>query len=77
VCDKHRVTEEPCDAKVSSTVLESSGSREGVADFNCKCGKEHFGGRTDRDSLWSDHKTKTLACVEAGAMKQEVRVAMP
>ena len=27
-------TEEPCEAKVSSTVLESSGSREGVADFN-------------------------------------------
>jgi hypothetical protein len=35
MCDKHRITEEPYDAKVSSTVLESGGSREGVADFNC------------------------------------------
>ena len=34
MCDKHRVTEEPCEAKVSRTVLESGGSREGVADFN-------------------------------------------
>ncbi|WP_226592438.1 hypothetical protein [Microseira wollei] len=32
--DKHRITEEPCEGKLSSTVLESSGSREGVADFN-------------------------------------------
>ena len=31
---KRRITEEPYDAKVSCTVLESSGSREGVADFN-------------------------------------------
>lgn len=32
--DKHRITEEPYDAKVSSTVLESNGSRERVVDFN-------------------------------------------
>jgi hypothetical protein len=31
---KHQVIEEPCEGKLSSTVLESSGSREGVADFN-------------------------------------------
>lgn len=37
MCDKHHITEEPYDAKVSSTVLESSGSREGVADFNRSC----------------------------------------
>jgi len=32
--DNHRVTEEPCEEKFSRTVLESGGSREGVADFN-------------------------------------------
>lgn len=32
--DKHQITEEPCDVKVSSTVLESSDSREGITDFN-------------------------------------------
>ena len=35
--DKHQVTEEPCELKGSSTVLESSGSREGVADFTRSC----------------------------------------
>ncbi|MBW4450857.1 MAG: HNH endonuclease [Spirirestis rafaelensis WJT71-NPBG6] len=35
--DKCQFTEEPCDAKVSSTVLESSGSREGVTDFTRSC----------------------------------------
>ena len=39
MCDKHRVTEEPCEAKVSRTVLESGGSREGVADFNSYDGR--------------------------------------
>lgn len=29
----HQIIEEPCEVKVSSTVLESSGSRERVADF--------------------------------------------
>ncbi|MEH2293705.1 group II intron reverse transcriptase/maturase [Nostoc sp.] len=29
--DKSLITEEPCDAKVSSTVLKTSGSREGIA----------------------------------------------
>ena len=37
MCDKHCITEEPCDGKLSSTVLESSGSREGVTDFNFSC----------------------------------------
>ena len=53
MCDKHRVTEEPCEVKVSSTVLESSGSRKGVADFNHKClrihptkGKSYRNGKT-------------------------------
>jgi putative transposase len=32
--DKHHITEERNDAKVSRSVLESSGSREGVTDFN-------------------------------------------
>jgi hypothetical protein len=34
MCDKHHITEEPCNGKLLSTVLESSGSRERVADFN-------------------------------------------
>ena len=53
MCDKHRITEEPCEAKVSRTVLESGGSREGVADFNHKClhihpvkGKSYRSGKT-------------------------------
>ncbi|BAZ18977.1 reverse transcriptase homolog (plasmid) [Calothrix sp. NIES-4071] len=33
MCDKHQIIEEPCESKGSSTVLKSSGSREGVADF--------------------------------------------
>jgi hypothetical protein len=37
MCDKRQVIEEPCEAKVSRTVLESGGSREGVADFNHQC----------------------------------------
>jgi len=32
--DKHQNIEEPCEKKFSRTVLESSGSRKGVADFN-------------------------------------------
>jgi RNA-directed DNA polymerase len=32
--DKHQIIEEPCEGKLSCTVLESSGSRKGVADFN-------------------------------------------
>lgn len=35
--DKHQVIEEPCEFKGSSTVLKSSGSREGVADFTRSC----------------------------------------
>ncbi len=35
--DKYQVIEEPCESKGSSTVLESSGSREGVADFTRSC----------------------------------------
>lgn len=31
--DKHLFTEEPCNGKLLSTVLESNGSREGVVDF--------------------------------------------
>ena len=31
--DKYQVTEEPCELKGSSTVLESSGSCERIADF--------------------------------------------
>jgi len=46
MCDKHRITEEPCDEKLSSTVLESGGSREGVADFNKEC--LHIGLRSDK-----------------------------
>ncbi len=41
MCDRHRVTEEPCEGKLSSTVLESGGSREGVADFNSRCRHVH------------------------------------
>jgi hypothetical protein len=29
--DNDLITEEPCEVKVSSTVLETSGSREGIA----------------------------------------------
>ncbi|MGF1987346.1 MAG: Uma2 family endonuclease [Nostoc sp. ZfuVER08] len=32
--DKHLFTEEPCNGKLLSTVLESNGFREGVVDFN-------------------------------------------
>jgi len=38
--DKHQIIEEPCEAKASCTVLETSGSREGLAEFN-NC-TEHF-----------------------------------
>ena len=55
MCDKHRVTEEPCEGKLSRTVLESGGSREGVADFNHHClhihpvkGKSYRSGKTFR-----------------------------
>src|SRR4028119_1457449 len=50
--DKHHITEERNDAKVSRSVLESSGSRERVTDFNIKgdtnrkrSGKPRFKGR--------------------------------
>lgn len=32
--NKHHITEEPCNGKLLSTVLETSGSREGLAEFN-------------------------------------------
>lgn len=32
--EKHLFTEEPCNGKLLSTVLESNGSRKGVVDFN-------------------------------------------
>ena len=32
--DKHQNIEEPCEVKVSCTVLETSESREGLAEFN-------------------------------------------
>src|SRR5919199_4324159 len=32
--DKHQIIEEPCEVKVSCTVLETSESREGLAEFN-------------------------------------------
>ncbi len=35
--DKYQVTEEPCELKGSSTVLESSGSCERIADFTRSC----------------------------------------
>ncbi len=31
---KYQFSEEPCEVKVSSTVLKTSGSREGLAEFN-------------------------------------------
>ena len=34
MCDKHHFIEERNDAKVSRSILESNGSREGVVDFN-------------------------------------------
>jgi hypothetical protein len=50
---KHRVTEEPCEGKLSSTVLESSDSLTRAADFNHKClhihpekGKSYRNGKT-------------------------------
>ena len=35
---KYQFIEEPCEVKVSSTVLKTSGSREGLAEFNSDCG---------------------------------------
>lgn len=37
MCDKHQVTEEPCEFKGSCTVLKSNGSCERVVDFNRSC----------------------------------------
>jgi transposase len=54
--DNHRVIEEPCEEKFSRTVLESGGSREGVADFNTKCGHNH-------DKLGG---SKTFKCPNCG-----------
>ncbi len=34
MCEKHQVIEEPCEVKVSRTVLKTSGLREGLAEFN-------------------------------------------
>lgn len=34
MCDRHHVTEEPCAAKVASTVLETGGAGDGPAEFN-------------------------------------------
>ena len=37
---KHQFIEEPCEVKVSSTVLKTSGYREVLAEFNEKKAKE-------------------------------------
>lgn len=34
--EKHQVIEEPYEAKVSRTVLKTSGFREGLAEFNSR-----------------------------------------
>ena len=55
--DKHKIAEEPCDGKASSTVLESSGSRKGVADFN-NLGvalRDRSGIKTRKDSGFLTH----------------------
>ena len=37
-CDKRQFIEEPCEVKVSSTVLKTSGYREVLAEFNVEQG---------------------------------------
>ena len=37
---KHQIIEEPCEAKVSSTVLKTSGTGDSLAEFNGKSGKK-------------------------------------
>src|SRR4028119_2378966 len=66
MCDKHRVTEEPCEAKVSRTVLESGGSREGVADFNSQCQ------RVVKKAL----STRTHACVCGCILHRDTNAAI-
>ena len=34
MCDRHHSTEEPCAVKVASTVLETGGAGDGLAEFN-------------------------------------------
>jgi hypothetical protein len=34
VVDKHQIIEEPCEAKVSRTVLKTSGTGDSLAEFN-------------------------------------------
>ncbi len=34
--DKHHITEEPCAGKLASTVLETGGAGDGLAEFNRK-----------------------------------------
>ncbi|MEG4252689.1 hypothetical protein QUA36_29120, partial [Microcoleus sp. Pol10D4] len=50
---------EPCDGKLSSTVLESGDSREGVADFNF-LGLDPIPvyGKTDKDTAFSGRRIK-------------------
>lgn len=51
--DKRQVIEEPCEAKVSRTVLETSGSREGLAEFNAT-GKTQKRDRTESATIDSN-----------------------
>ncbi len=37
MCDKHQITEEPCELKGSSTVLKSSGGGDSFTDFTRSC----------------------------------------
>ena len=32
--NKHRITEEPCEVKISRTVLKTSGAGDSLAEFN-------------------------------------------
>jgi putative transposase len=57
MCDKQQITEEPCNGKLLRTVLKSSGSREGVTDFNAVTGDKCVRGQQVGSLnlyLWSD-----------------------
>ncbi|MEP0781080.1 transposase [Microcoleus sp. ZQ-A2] len=39
--DKHQIIEEPCEVKVSRTVLKTSGAGDSLVEFNSRCGHIH------------------------------------
>ncbi|WP_039895998.1 zinc ribbon domain-containing protein [Lyngbya sp. PCC 8106] len=70
--DKHYVTEEPCNGKLLRTVLETSGFREKLAEFNRTNQKPRNKTERRRSNSWAFYQLR--AFLEYKGIKEGVKV---